>query len=126
MIIFRQRSFSASSQYKFMFPNVSKDIEIDEDIDKIPESTIKEVLKGWKNTIVKPIFEYEKGQFPRLKKRDYEDLRLFSIDCCNNNKAFGLGLEAGPALSKYYGTGFYWYLEFNAKTGKLLDISGND
>lgn len=129
MIIFRQNNFSIN--YNQFFPRVDKNLELDiEGI--LPENTVKSVLRDWKNTILKNIWENDKdfATEHKLSEKDYMDsitLQEISYGVWEDDEIeFTFGAGKNTKLYNFYGSDYFWCLSFSGKTGKFITMYSGD
>ena len=128
MIILRQNNFSINySQY---FPRViNKKPEYD--IEGINIHTVKSILRDWKNTIAKNVWENDKDFAIdyKLNEKDYINglaLESVSYDKSDDQVNLTFGAWKNTKLHDFYGSDFFWCLSFSGKTGKFITIYSGD
>ena len=128
MIILRQSSFSIN--YKQFFPRVDKNLSLDVE-GTLPENIVKSILKDWKNTIVKNIWEDDKDFATeyKLNEKDYINglaLESVSYDKSDDQVNLTFGAWKNTKLHDFYGSDFFWCLSFSGKTGQFITIYSGD
>ena len=128
MIVLRQDSFSIN--YKQLFPRIDKNLSFDIE-GTLPENTVKSILKDWKNTIVKNIWEDDKDFAVeyKLNEKDYINglaLELVSYEEDDDQIEFTFGAEKNTKLYNFYGSDYFWCLSFSGKTGKFITMYSGD
>lgn len=129
MIILRQKEYSLN--YKQLFPRVDKNLEIEVE-GKLPEDIVKSILKDWKSTIIKNIWEEDKdfAKKHNLSEKDYTDsitLQEISYGVWDDDVielSFGAGKNT--KLWDFYGSDYFWNLSFSGKTGKFITMYSGD
>lgn len=128
MIVLRQDNFSIN--YKQLFPRIDKNLSFDIE-GTLPENTVKSILKDWKNTIVKNIWEDDKDFAVeyKLNEKDYINglaLELVSYEEDDDQIEFTFGAEKNTKLYNFYGSDYFWCLSFSGKTGKFITMYSGD